>query len=168
MLNNIIFLGQKKLFYESSDKELTNLDGTLKAPKTLLKLLGKGRLETLGFPRDAIDRAPKSRQNSSEETEMEEILDKISDPGEIKKNLGGNELAKEADKIAKVVKTAIKDGHTLTLGKYLREIMSLDKSVRDIRGVLKTATAKYVMTKNHLDREYEKQKELISGESDEK
>lgn len=59
------------------------------------------------------------------------------------------------------------DGQTPEFKKYLREIMGLNKSLRTIRGALKTATAKYVMVKGHLDMEYEKQKELIGGEGGE-
>lgn len=45
--------------------------------------------------------------------------------------------------------------------------MGLDMSLQDIWGALKTATAKYVMIKEHKDLKYEKQKRLIDGEGGE-
>lgn len=83
------------LFYELGDDvvELTNKGGALKAMRRLLQVLGKRRLETLGFPSDDIIMGFKLRQNPLEEIKIEEIVNKIPVAGEIEE-LGGDELVR--------------------------------------------------------------------------
>lgn len=150
-----------KLRYVDYNGVVKNLekqkDNFFRAEITLLERLGRGRLKNLGFPSDDVDKwfewRKKLKQNSSEEHELEELANKMPDNSELEK-LDGNELVEKADKMVEVVETVIKDGQTLEFGKYLREIVGLDKSLRDIRGALKTATAKHDMTKVHLHQEY--------------
>ena len=143
-----------ELYYTGSRKPLTT-KGVLKSVGMLADILGKNRLRRLGFnipvgpltARQAVmlNKAAEELQSESDITKADDI-----------------ELQEIAEKASGII-SQIKDVQTDTEDLFehpLRELLSLDKQLRSIRGSLKAEVAKKVELEEHITKERRKLEEF--------
>ena len=136
-----------ELYYRGSRKPLTT-KGVLKSVRMIADILGKNRLGRLSFnmPVGRITaRQPVMLNKAAEELPSESDITKADDI----------ELQKIAEKAAGII-SQIKDIQTDTEDLFehpLRELIGLNKQLRNIRGSLKVEVAKKVELEEHITKE---------------
>ena len=137
----------EELYYIGSRKPLTT-ESVLKPVGMLADILGKNRLRNLGFdiPRGKVTaRQAIMLKKAAEELPFESDITKADDI----------ELQKIAEKASGII-SQIKDVQTDTEDLFehpLRELLGLDKQLRNIRGSLKVEVAKKVELEEHITKE---------------
>ena len=136
-----------ELYYRGKRKPLTT-KGVLKLAGMLSDILGKGALRNLGFyiPRGKVTAQQAVMLNkAAEELPSESDITKADDI----------ELQEIAEKASGII-SQIKDVQTNTDDLFehpLRELLSLDKQLRSIRGSLKVEVTKKVQLDWHIEME---------------
>ena len=153
----------KELYYKDNRKPLTN-HGILRTIGTIADILGKRGLREIGFdiptgritPRQAtmlnktLDELPStSKVTQASDIELESITESVSNSTE------------DLISSIRLELTPHHENETDDIFDYpVRELLGLDKELRNIRGSLKVETAKKVKLEQHIAREKNKLQEM--------
>ena len=137
-----------ELYSKGRDEPLTKKGG-LKPYKSLIRILGKNRIYSLGFD---ISEWPLSRKQAIALNKAQEQLPSASDITKVD-DIELQEIAEKASDIISQIKDVQID--TDELFKHpLREFLGLDKQLRSIRGSLKVEVAKQVELEGCITKEH--------------
>ena len=142
------------LYYRGSRKPLTT-EGKLKSVGMLADKLGKNRLRRLGF------KIPVGRITARQAVMLNKAAEELPSESDITK-ADDIELQEIVEKTSGIISQS-KDVRTDTEDLFehsLRELLSLDKQLRTIRGSLKVEVAKKVELEEHITKERRKLEEL--------
>ena len=143
-----------ELYYRGKRKPLTT-KGVLKSVGMLADILGKGGLRNLGFdiPRGKVTARQAVMPNKAAEELPSESDITGADDIELQ------EIAVKASGIISLIKDVQTDTDDL-FEHPLRELLALDKQLRNIRGSLKVEVAKKVQLEEHIAKERRKLEEF--------
>ncbi|XP_057312688.1 uncharacterized protein LOC130654167 isoform X1 [Hydractinia symbiolongicarpus] len=152
-----------ELYYKGRNEPLTTNNERLRSTGTIAEILGKKRLRNLGFDipennlstREAIklnkiqeELPSSSRITNATDIELDTIIENISDSTE--------DLVHQSSIDHETTRTD-------DLFEYpVRELLGLDKALRNIRGSLQSEVAKKVQLEQHIDREKNKLEEMAN------
>ncbi|XP_057309872.1 uncharacterized protein LOC130647883 [Hydractinia symbiolongicarpus] len=152
-----------ELYYKGDNRPLTN-GGSLRSTGTIADLLGKKRLSGLGFdiPKGSITPRQAARLNKIEERLPSP--DKIENATDIELETMSGDVVNSAEDLISLVKQQSVDHEATQTGDLfeypMRELLGLDRSLRNIRGSLQDEVAKKVQLEQHIDREKNKLEEM--------
>ena len=139
------------MYFKGRDEPLTR-KGRLKPYKSLIRILSKKRIYSLGFD---VFEWPLSRKQVVALNKAQEELLSASDITKAD-DIELQEIAEKALKSTEDIISQIKDVQTDTdelLEHPLHELLGLDKQLRSIRGSLKVEVAKKVEFEEHIAKE---------------
>lgn len=152
-------------------REPLTKDGILKPVLRLEKILGARRLNKIGFDTEKkikIDELKRLKENQGKELtddrviELRKLRERISLRSELKEadDIELEEIATKTINAVESVGTGTDD-----LFKYpLRELLGLDREVKNIRGALKVDVAKKVQLEEHIEKEKGKLNEMANDD----
>ena len=152
-----------ELYYKDSSNPLTS-NGKLRPIGSIAAILRKTGLRNLGFD------IPKNKLSARQAIMLNKIAEELPSTSEITKasdvdleDMSGDVVNSTEDLISLVRQQSVDHETTQTddLFEYpLRELLGLDKTLRNIRGSLQDEVAKKVQLEQHIDREKSKLEEI--------
>ena len=144
-----------KLCFRYKSKSLTTKKGGLKSAKEIMKILGKEGLRNLDF------NIPKGKVTSQQAAMLNEVEEEIPSASYVDKtyDIVLQEVVKSMEDLIFQIKDAQTDTDEL-FEHPLRELLVLDKQLRNIRGSLKVEVAKKVQLEECITKEHRKLEEF--------
>ena len=147
-----------ELYYKSSKEYLTK-DGRLKPIKSIERILGKKRLLKLGF--EKYELSPREKKKVEKIDKELPSTSKINNADEIELQEITNDITSSTNDLVSILEHSTQ---TNDLFEYpLRELLGLDKELKNIRGSLKSEISKKVELEDGITRQKRK---LVYVEND--